>query len=130
MHTLTSPRITYLYFLGYVPPYALQEILAALATDSPGYTTYFWAFITFIAHLSFAQKDLFQSWHTRRCYERTRGQLFCALHYKSLRRQDVNQAVRPKDDTESGNADLGKIVNLMQCVFLFAMLNATQLSQR
>ncbi len=68
-------------------------------------------------HLSFAQVDLFQSWHTRRCYERTRGQLFCSLHYKSLRRQNLDGQVKKEGQDESeGGAHLGKIVNLMQYV--------------
>ena len=76
-------------------------------------TAYNWALVVFLAHLSFAQKDLIQRWHQRRCYERTRGQLFCALHYKSLKRQDVvGKAGDPGDEQDS--ADLGKIVNLMQ----------------
>ncbi|KDR85730.1 hypothetical protein GALMADRAFT_84830 [Galerina marginata CBS 339.88] len=100
--------------IGFVPPYALQEILAALASDSPQAKSraYFWTLVTFIAHLSFAQVDIFQSWHTRRCYERTRGQLFCTLHYKSLKRQEVSGRVQREGETT--NADLGKIINLMQ----------------
>ena len=107
--------------VGFVPAYALQQILAALAEDGPDSrrTTYYWAAVVFVAHLSFAQLDLFQSWHTRRCYERTRGQLFCSLHYKSLRRQNLDGQVKKTEqgqDEESG-AHLGKIVNLMQSVF-------------
>ena len=102
--------------IGFVPPYSLQQILSALedpsGTDRP--KAYFWSLVTFIAHLSFAQKDLFKSWHTRRCYERTRGQLFCALHYKALKRQDVNGKVSHEEEGEQGSADLGRIVNLMQ----------------
>jgi hypothetical protein len=75
----------------------------------------------FLANLSFAQVDLFQRWHTRRCYERTRGQLFCALHYKALKRRDVTGIVQNAED-EASSADLGKIVNLMQCVGLFTYL--------
>lgn len=100
---------------GYVPPYALKEILSALAEDDADSrtTAYYWALITFLAHLSFAQVDLFKSWHTRRCYERTRGQLFCTLHYKSLKRQEISGRVN-REGEEPNNADLGKIVNLMQ----------------
>jgi hypothetical protein len=104
-------------FAGFVPPYALKEILSALADDTPESKSnaYYWALITFLAHLSFAQVDLFQSWHTRRCYERTRGQLFCTLHYKSLKRQDISGKVSPEGG-DNDSADLGKIVNLMQSV--------------
>ncbi|KAF9469837.1 P-loop containing nucleoside triphosphate hydrolase protein [Collybia nuda] len=101
--------------VGFVPPYALKEILSALSNDSPNtkHTTYIWAIITFLAHLSFAQVDLFKRWHSRRCYERTRGQLFCSLHHKSLRRQDMGGHAGQAGD-ERKSADLGKIVNLMQ----------------
>ncbi|KAJ7631233.1 P-loop containing nucleoside triphosphate hydrolase protein [Roridomyces roridus] len=105
-------------FVGFVPPYALKEILAALADPTPESrsSAYYWTLVTFLAHLSFAQKDLIQGWHTRRCYERTRGQLFCALHYKSLVRQEMSGRVNKQDgdDSEAENVNLGKIVNLMQ----------------
>ncbi|PFH52248.1 hypothetical protein AMATHDRAFT_2254 [Amanita thiersii Skay4041] len=102
--------------IGFVPPYALQEILRDLADDSQEsrQKTLFWTFMTFIAHLSFAQVDLYQGWHTRRCYERTRGQLFCMLHYKTLKRKDISGTTNHSNDREPDNADLGKIVNLMQ----------------
>ncbi|KAF8899072.1 hypothetical protein BD779DRAFT_1781441 [Infundibulicybe gibba] len=101
--------------VGFLPPYAMKEILAVFSNDSPESRreAYYWALVTFIAHLSFAQVDLFQSWHTRRCYERTRGQLFCSLHYKSLKREDISGKVYHADDLKT-SADLGKIVNLMQ----------------
>ena len=101
---------------GFVPPYALQEILMGLAVGTPDAVNraYFWAVVAFVANLSFAQADLFQSWHTRRCYERTRGQMFCLLHYKSLKRRQFGGLV--DKDGESRSADLGKIVNLMQYV--------------
>jgi hypothetical protein len=102
---------------GYVPAYALKEILSALASDVPEAKNraYYWTFVIFLAHLSFAQVDLIQSWHSRRCYERTRGQLFCTMHYKSLKRQEMSGRLNPEGETS--NADLGKTLNLMQSVF-------------
>ncbi|KAG1904761.1 ABC transporter type 1, transmembrane domain-containing protein [Suillus fuscotomentosus] len=99
--------------VGFVPAYALRMILSSLDNPTPESVANakYWAFLTFVAHLSFAQVDLFKNWHTRRCYERTRGQLFCALHYKALRRRDISGKT---SSDEEGSADLGKIVNLMQ----------------
>ncbi|KAG2149655.1 P-loop containing nucleoside triphosphate hydrolase protein [Suillus cothurnatus] len=99
--------------VGFVPAYALRMILSSLDNPTPDSVANakYWAFLTFLAHLSFAQVDLFKNWHTRRCYERTRGQLFCALHYKALRRRDISGKT---SNDEEGSADLGKIVNLMQ----------------
>lgn len=122
--------------LGFIPPYALQRILAALADPTPEskMTAYIFSIITFAVHLSFANQDVFKGWHSRRAYERARGQLFCALHYKSvvlitvsphccmfltlifvraLKRRDVCGSSNKQDD-ENGSADLGKVVNLMQ----------------
>ena len=98
-------------------PYALKEILSALASDAPDEKNkaYYWAFAIFIAGLSISQANLFQNWHTQRCYERTKGQLFCIIHYKSLKRQEISGRV--KAEGETGNADLGKTLNLMQSVF-------------
>ncbi|KDQ63255.1 hypothetical protein JAAARDRAFT_29273 [Jaapia argillacea MUCL 33604] len=103
--------------IGFVPPFALQQILSALADPTPESrrTAYKYAFIAFVANLSFAQVDIFQNWHTRRCYERTRGQLFCAIHYKALKRRDVSgKADHDHDENSEEGADLGKVVNLMQ----------------
>ena len=99
-----------------MPPYALKEILSALASDTPEAKTraFYWTFVIFIAHLSSAEANLLQSWHTRRCLERTRGQLFCAVHYKSLKRQENNGRAKPEGETK--NADLGKTLNLMRSV--------------
>ena len=70
-------RLLMTFLTGFVPPYALQRILTALQEGTPESRkdAFFYAFIAFIANLSFAQVDLFQGWHTRRCYERTRGQV-------------------------------------------------------
>ncbi|KAI0636054.1 P-loop containing nucleoside triphosphate hydrolase protein [Trametes polyzona] len=102
--------------VGFIPPYALQRILTALSDPAPDAknTAYLFAVVAFLANLSFAQVDINKLWFTRRCYERTRGQLFCALHYKALKRRDIGAQVSKKDEDDEGNADLGKIVNLMQ----------------
>ncbi|KAH8835549.1 P-loop containing nucleoside triphosphate hydrolase protein [Flagelloscypha sp. PMI_526] len=111
-------------FVGFVPPYALQEILANLPADSESYDSpevlekrkivYYWTLVILACHLSFAQFDLFKGWHTRRCYERTRGQLFCMLHYKALRRRDISGKTTTSGEKKEDNSDLGRIVNLMQ----------------
>ncbi|KAG8696666.1 hypothetical protein FRC08_007008 [Ceratobasidium sp. 394] len=110
----------YSAIVGFVPPYALQRILRSLEQAQPGDSAprdaYIWALVTFLAHMSFAQFDIVHRWHTRRCYERTRGTLFCALHYKALKRRDLSGAVATGKDGEKelSGADIGRIVNLMQ----------------
>jgi hypothetical protein len=67
---------------GFICTYALQRILAALEKSPKALSeAYLFAFVTFVVHLSFAQVDLFQAWHSRRAYERARGQVgSCQLH--------------------------------------------------
>lgn len=102
-------------FKGLVCTYSLQRILSVLEQKPEDLSeAYGFAFIIFVTHLSFAQVDLFQSWHSRRSYERARGQLFCAIHHKALRRRDISTAAVPMKDgkaTAVSGADLGKIVS-------------------
>lgn len=83
-------------FAGFVPPYCLQQILRSLESSSsnsnsnPQSEPYVYALVVFVAHCSFAQVDLFDAWHGRRAYERTRGVMFCALHWKALKRRDMS----------------------------------------
>lgn len=109
--------IIHVQFAGFVPPYALSRILSSLEDrerDSHA-DAYLFAFVAFVAHMTFAQLDLLQSWHSRRAYERTRGQLFCALHWKALKAKDA----RGKVSAEEGKGDskgavgIGRITNLM-----------------
>ncbi|KAG8813717.1 hypothetical protein FRC17_001460, partial [Serendipita sp. 399] len=144
----------YKAFSGFIPPYALKQLLAILAAPNDSSSdngplgnkyvqAHYYALMTFVANLSFAQCDLAQGWCTRRCYERTRGVIFCALHYKALRRRVVGgaapsaaQKLDGETEGEEGqadgkgeggdaktmqeeleqerSADLGKVVNLMQ----------------
>ncbi|CAE6434528.1 unnamed protein product [Rhizoctonia solani] len=104
---------------GFIPPYALQRILRALEQPQDSGVpreAYIWGLVTFIAHMSFAQVDIVHRWHARRCYERTRGTLFCALHYKALKRRDLSGAIQTdkQDEKDTSSADIGRIVNLMQ----------------
>ncbi|KZS88201.1 P-loop containing nucleoside triphosphate hydrolase protein [Sistotremastrum niveocremeum HHB9708] len=100
--------------VGFVPPYALNRILAIIGDSTVQDTSaaYLYTLLTFVAHISFAQADLFQNYHSRRCYERARGQLFCAIHYKALNRLDLSG--QSLDTDEDAPADLGKVVNIMQ----------------
>ena len=119
--------------IGFVPPYALQRILSCLSSEKKEERdlAYVWTLVTFVAHLSFAQVDLFEGWYGRRCYERTRGQIFCALHWKALMRRERGghaaatgkERGEPRKASESQEpADLGKILNLMQFVFSLSHL--------
>lgn len=106
--------------MSFVATYALKRILDALAAGGQREEAATWAAVHFLCNLSFAQFDLFGRWHSRRCYERTRGQLFSILHHKALRRKDkstlakaVTDSKKEQEEAEKSNANIGKISNLM-----------------
>jgi hypothetical protein len=110
-----------------VPPYCLSRILQSLEDHSSGAShadAYFYALVAFLANMSFAQMDLTQSWHSRRAYERTRGQLFCALHWKALKGKDTRGKIKEEIPNEEGvkqaqeeSSGIGRITNLMRYAF-------------
>ncbi|KAG0148468.1 hypothetical protein CROQUDRAFT_105709 [Cronartium quercuum f. sp. fusiforme G11] len=106
--------------VSFVATYALKRILDALTVGGHRDEAVAWAGLHFLCNMSFAQFDLFGKWHSRRSYERTRGQLFSMLHHKSLRRKDKSTLAKPRtsskkeeEEAEKDNANIGKIVNLM-----------------
>ncbi|KAI7934963.1 hypothetical protein MJO29_016226 [Puccinia striiformis f. sp. tritici] len=117
--------------IGFVSTWAIKRILDGLTIGDRSISFKF-AILHFICNMSFAQFDLSGKWHSRRCYERTRGQLFNILHDKALRRKDMSGVVivtkrNPGTTDESGDstspeeidkndqshANIGKISNLM-----------------
>ncbi|PLW40557.1 hypothetical protein PCANC_16781 [Puccinia coronata f. sp. avenae] len=107
--------------VGFVSTYAIKRILDGLSFGDRAIAFKF-AILHFLCNMSFAQFDLCGKWHSRRCYERTRGQLFNILHDKALRRKDMSGVALSKptssesdgtDQNEQSHANIGKISNLM-----------------
>ncbi|KAG8988966.1 hypothetical protein FRB94_014789 [Tulasnella sp. JGI-2019a] len=103
---------------GFIQPYCLQQILRALESRDPlkRPDAYFYAAVLFVAHCSFAQVDVWEAWHGRRAYERTRGIMFCGLHWKALKRRDMSGKTTEQDeegDTQQSPSDIGRVANLM-----------------
>ncbi|KAA1107610.1 hypothetical protein PGT21_019897 [Puccinia graminis f. sp. tritici] len=107
--------------VGFVSTYAIKRILDGLSFGDRALSFKF-AILHFLCNMSFAQLDLCGKWHSRRCYERTRGQLFNILHDKALRRKDMSGVVLSKpnpydsdeaDKNDQSHANIGKISNLM-----------------
>ncbi|KAG9032385.1 hypothetical protein FRB95_001506 [Tulasnella sp. JGI-2019a] len=103
---------------GFIQPYCLQQILRALESRDPlkRSDAYFYAAVLFVAHCSFAQVDVWEAWHGRRAYERTRGIMFCGLHWKALKRRDMSGKTTEQDeegDTQQSPSDIGRVANLM-----------------
>lgn len=111
---------TYKAFAAFVPAYCFQRILKALESHDPAKRpeAYGFAFLMFLANCSFAQLDMFEAWHSRRNYERTRGVIFCALHWKALKRRDMSGKLSEKGGEERGELEEGEsmVSDIGRCV--------------
>jgi hypothetical protein len=81
--------------------------------------------------MSFAQMYLVQNWHSRRVYERTRGLLFCSLHWKALKGKDTREKIKEEVSKEEGvkqgpeeSSGIGRITNLMRYDFSYSPFRA------
>jgi ABC-type multidrug transport system fused ATPase/permease subunit len=88
----------------------LQKVLASMKDpDSPRSATITYAFITVCIRLIHAQCNVFNLWHQRRAYERSRGQLITMLYEKTLNRKILGAKSEAKQEGHSqevnGNAE-------------------------
>jgi hypothetical protein len=56
---------------------------------------------------------MIQAYHSRRCYERTRGGLMVSVVAKALKRQAISEASHETDDDKPRHASVGEVVNLV-----------------
>ncbi len=69
-------------------PILLKQLLAALTAAQPSpRTAIVYAGITLFARLVKAQSGVFSLWFSRRCYERSRGEMITMIHEKTLKRK-------------------------------------------
>ncbi|KAK3905647.1 P-loop containing nucleoside triphosphate hydrolase protein [Staphylotrichum tortipilum] len=69
-------------------PILLKQLLAALTAAQPSpRTALVYAGITLVARLVKAQSGVFSLWFSRRCYERSRGEMITMIHEKTLKRK-------------------------------------------
>jgi hypothetical protein len=88
----------------------LQQLLESMKNpESPRSATITYAFITLGIRLVHAQCNVFNLWHQRRAYERSRGQLITMLYEKTLNRKILGAKSEAKEEDtraeENGHAD-------------------------
>ena len=101
----------------------LKPLLAALEGPRPDIrAAVVYAVLILFVNLVRAQSSVFSYWFTRRCYERSRGEMITMIYDKTLRRKAFtipSQHQGQKDDAvgdaaKAGPASTGKILNLMR----------------
>lgn len=68
------------------------------------------AILTLVVRLVATQSSVFSSWYSRRCYERSRGEMLTMLHEKTLSRKKYSTLAQPEaiqlSETPESNAVL------------------------
>lgn len=83
-------------------PVLLQRLLFAMEDlDSPRSAAVTYATITLAVRLIAAQSGVFNLWYSRRCYERSRGEMIVMLYDKTLRRQVLSQTGKEVAENET-----------------------------
>lgn len=62
-----------------------------------------YAVLSLAVRLIAAQSSVFSLWYSRRCYERSRGELLTMLHAKTLARKNLRTSMQPRA-TEASRA--------------------------
>lgn len=80
-------------------PVVLQRLLQSMENPlSPRNAAITYAAISLFVRLVSAQAGIFNMWYSRRCYERSRGEMIMMLYAKTLRRQQSSDINKEKDD--------------------------------
>lgn len=84
-------------------PVILQRLLQSMEDPlSPRNAAITYAAISLFVRLVSAQAGIFDLWYSRRCYERSRGEMIMMLYAKTLRRQVSSGKEKVEDDDEPG----------------------------
>ena len=94
-------------------PVLLQQLLRSMENpDSPKSAAITYAILSLIVRLIASQTAVLNLWFSRRCYERSRGELITMLYEKTLTRKIVGVVAPSSKASES--ASMGKIMNHMR----------------
>lgn len=104
--------------LSMLPIVLLKQLLASMeGPDASVRVASIYAFFIFVSNVVRAQAGIFSLWFTRRCYERSRGELITMIYEKTLRRKAFTFPGHPnsddKKDDKSRDDSVPKPVMLM-----------------
>ena len=90
---------------GFAAPVLLQQLLQSMEDpEIPRTNALTYAIISLIARLIATQSSVLNLWFSRRCYERSRGEMITMIFEKTLDRKIVGSVKRlPADESYTGN---------------------------
>lgn len=75
-------------------PVLLQQLLRSMESRDSNAVTY--AVLSLLVRLVASQSSVFNLWFSRRCYERSRGEMITMLYEKTLSRKNMGPAMQPQ----------------------------------
>ena len=81
-------------------PVLLQRLLRSMESGDSTAVTY--AVLSLLVRLIASQSSVFNLWFSRRCYERSRGEMITMLYEKTLSRKNIGPAMQPQQVVSPG----------------------------
>ena len=99
--------------IDYAVPLLLQELLRSLENPcSPTRASVSYAVLSLLVRLIASQSAVFSLWYSRRCYERSRGEMITMLYEKTLSRKVIGNNLKPSpDETRTTELDASAAIN-------------------
>lgn len=90
-------------------PVLLQQLLRSMeSADARRNATITYAVLSLLVRLIASQSSVFNLWFSRRCYERSRGEMITMLYEKTLSRKVVGTAMQPQEVLISNGMNDGR----------------------
>ena len=87
-------------------PVLLQQLLRSLETsDTRRGAAVIYAMLSLLVRLIAGQSSVFNLWFSRRCYERSRGEMITMLYEKTLSRKIIGASIEPQKTVNSDGMD-------------------------
>ena len=100
--------------IDYAIPLLLQQLLQSLENpSSPSRASISYAALSLLARLIASQSAVFSLWYSRRCYERSRGEMITMLYEKTLSRKAIGAQLAPDKNGAIGLNANTKVQNTM-----------------
>jgi len=91
---------------NYSIPLMLQVLLIAMENlKAQKESAIFWSALIMLARFIAAQSAVFSLWFSRRCYERSRGEMITMLYEKTLNRKILGSVMEEKEKAETDSRD-------------------------
>jgi len=108
-------KLKLIVYIGFAVPVLLQQLLRAMEDPTaPRSDAVGFAVLSLIVRLVATQSSIINLWYSRRCYERSRGEMITMIFEKTLGRKIVSAPKKPQNSKSSGTDGADPSLNVKQ----------------